>query len=167
MSASIDDLAQYLEPLRFSVVLRCPPPAAFKAFTEDVSAWWPLATHSVGQARARSCRIDAGAGGRMVEVSVEGDETTWAEVAAWEPPDRLVLRWHPGQPAEAAQEVEVRFSAVADGTRVDLEHRDWRRTAEGARQRSAYEGGWKGVLERQFAAWVDANEAAWRHAEAQ
>lgn len=166
MPTRVNELAQYLEPLRFSVVLRCPPTAAFKAFTDDVGAWWPLATHSVGQARARSCRFDPGAGGRMVEVSVDGDETTWAEVACWEPPHRLVLRWHPGQPADAAQEVEVRFAAVAEGTRVDLEHRDWRRTPAGQQRRSAYAGGWQGVLERQFAAWVDANETAWLQTEA-
>jgi uncharacterized protein YndB with AHSA1/START domain len=153
----------YLAPLRLSVVLDCPPDQAFRAFTDQIGAWWPLATHSVGRERAQTCRFDpAGPGGRLIEIVADGTLHVWAEVAAWEPPHRLVLRWHPGQSPERAQAVEIRFGPEGGGTRVALEHRDWRQTTEDAKRRENYQGGWQSVLESRFAAWLRANEAAWR-----
>ena len=44
-----------------------------------------------------------------------------------------MLTWHPGQDADAASEVEVRFTASdGGGTRVELEHRGWERFGESA-----------------------------------
>lgn len=49
----------------------------------------------------------------MVEITTEGVEHVWAEIAVWEPPRRFVLLWHPGLPASRAQDVEVPFSQSA------------------------------------------------------
>lgn len=155
-------IAPYLEPLRCVAALPCSVDEAFRAFTADIAQWWPLATHSVWQSRARTCRFEPGAGGRIVEVGTDGAETTWAEVAVWTPPHGLVLRWHPGQAASEAQEVDIRFRPDGSGTRVEIEHRDWRRTAEAAVRREQYANGWQGLLESRFSAWVRANEATWR-----
>ena len=66
---------------------------------------------------------------------------------AWEPPHRFVMSWYPGHDATDATELEVRFGAEADGTRVDLEHRGWERFgAAGAERRSGYDSGWGDVL---------------------
>jgi uncharacterized protein YndB with AHSA1/START domain len=65
------------------------------------------------------------------------------------------MTWHPGRPSDTAQEVEVRFTAVSGGTRVDLEHRNWQAWGEGAAEaREGYvgEGGWGTVLGERYAA---------------
>jgi uncharacterized protein YndB with AHSA1/START domain len=51
--------------------------------------------------------------------------------------------------AEAATEVEVRFTPDGAGTRVELEHRGWERLgATAAESREGYNGGWNEVLAR-------------------
>jgi uncharacterized protein YndB with AHSA1/START domain len=63
-------------------------------------------------------------------------------VFTWKAPD-----W------DAPTEVEVRFTAEAGGTRVDLEHRGWDRAGAAATKMGAqYDGGWDLVLSRYAAA---------------
>ena len=82
-------------------------------------------------------------------MSTEGEKGHWATVTAWEPPGRLVLAWNVLQAESVATEVEVRFVADGDGTRVELEHRGWEALAEGgAEKRSSYDTGWDFVLGR-------------------
>lgn len=158
--ADIRSLTNLLEPVRAAVTLDCPVEAAFEAFTKDIAAWWPLATHSVWEHEATTVRFDAGPDGRIVEIHHDGRESIWAEVLVWEPPRRLVLRWHPGRSSDHGQEVEVRFVPEGSGTLVALEHRDWQRTD--AERREGYEKGWTKLLEMEFSRWVRANEPAWR-----
>ena len=62
-----------------------------------------------------------------------------------EPPHRLVLHWNPA--TRYPTEVEVRFVADGEATRVELEHRNWARYGEEAREaRESYVDGWPGVL---------------------
>ncbi len=154
----------FLQPLRRSVRLSCSVDAAFRAFTENIAAWWPLSTHSVGQERAATCRFEPGVGGHLIEEDVDGNTSIWAEISAWEPPHRFVLLWHPGLPPSRAQEVEVQFLPDADGTLVELEHRGWQQTPEEQLRRGNYDSGWRGILEDRFHGWVRTNEAAWRNA---
>jgi hypothetical protein len=35
-----------LEPIRRSILVRCSVEKAFRVFTQEMSAWWPLDTHS-------------------------------------------------------------------------------------------------------------------------
>jgi uncharacterized protein YndB with AHSA1/START domain len=47
-------------------------------------------------------------------------------VRAWEPPHRLVFGWRQATFTEGQDtEVEVRFEAVGEETRVTVEHRGW------------------------------------------
>ena len=125
---------------------------AFAVFTDEIGAWWPLATHSVFQAEAGGVHI---VDGRVVERATDGRETTWAEVLAWEPPNRLELAWHPGAEAAPGEQVpcgrvEVVFSVEGDGTRVDLRHDGWEAYGEEAmRRRRGYIGpsAWGHVLD--------------------
>ena len=58
------------------------------------------------------------------------------------------MSWYPGHDASRATELEVRFAAEGDGTRVELDHRGWEIHAEQAVEtRDAYDGGWVTVLE--------------------
>ena len=63
----------------------------------------------------------------MYEVQADGKEAPWGTVDVWEPPHRLVISWHVNPEAPAPTEIEVRFIADGDATRVDVEHRGWER----------------------------------------
>ena len=156
--AEIEELAPYLEPVRKSVTVGCSAERAFELFTAGIARWWPKDRYSVSQARTRDVVLEPRAGGAVYEVRDDGETFPWGRVLAWEPPRRVVLSWHPGRAPDVAQEVEVQFTASAEGTIVELEHRNWTRlgdAAAGVRER--YEGGWAIVLGRCF---VDACGAA-------
>jgi uncharacterized protein YndB with AHSA1/START domain len=139
-------------PVRMTVTVERPPLEAFHVFTSGIARWWPLRSHSVARAHAVSCVIEPRTGGAVYEVQDDGQRHAWGRVLAWDPPERLLLSWHPGRPAAVAQEVEVRFTAEGSGTRVDLEHRGWARLgADAAEARRSYEGGWQVVLVTCFA----------------
>ena len=133
-----------------SVHVAVTPERAFRLWTEELTAWWPLAGHSVFGDEAATVDFEGGEGGRIVERSRAGEETVWAEVLEWEPPARFVLRWHPGHgTSDPATEVEVRFSPDGAGTLVELEHRAWERLgARAEHSRESYVNGWPRVLAR-------------------
>ncbi|MFI9011776.1 SRPBCC family protein [Actinosynnema sp. NPDC053489] len=142
------------EEVRRSVTVAAPPERAFEVFTAKFAAWWPP-THHIGAAALADAVVEPFAGGRWFERGVDGSECDWGVVLAYEPPTRLVLSWHidgdwshDPDPARAS-EVEVTFTEVAGGTRVDLVHRGFERHAASAarvRDGVAGEGGWTGIL---------------------
>ena len=135
--------------IRKSVTVDVPIETAFRVFTEQVGAWWPLATKSVGQEDSIGLVIEPQVGGRVYEQVRSGEEHEWGEVFAWEPPHLLAFTWHPGRGPETHQEVEVRFTASDDGTRLDLEQRGWERLVATAEEiPEHYESGWDEVLSR-------------------
>jgi uncharacterized protein YndB with AHSA1/START domain len=143
---------QTLEPVRRSVEVGCSADEAFRLFTDEIDSWWPLAQHSIGQEDAQACYFEARNGGRIYESHGDGSIHLWGTVTVWEPPRRVVFSWHPGRDASTAQELELRFTQKADGTRVELEHRGWENLGEAAVEtRGAYESGWVGVLDRYVA----------------
>lgn len=138
-----------LEAVRKSVNVAIPPEDAFRRFTEEMAIWWPLDTHSVGQADAETVVFEAREGGRILERMSDGRTAEWGTVLVYEPPGRVVFSWHPGRDPDGAQEVEVRFVAMEGGTRVDLVHRGWEILGERAEKlRSEYDRGWDFVLGR-------------------
>jgi len=138
-----------IEPVRKQVVVSRPPAEAFEIFTARIGAWWPLRPrHSVFQDQSQTCVIEPRVGGLVYELSTRGERSVWGTVVAWEPPRRFVMSWHPGRGPETAQEVEVHFVAVPEGTRVELEHRGWETLADEAlKTRENYEKGWVFVFE--------------------
>ena len=139
-----------IEPIRFSVTVPLSVPDAFALFTERMTAWWPLPTHSLAQERAERVDFEPHVGGRIVERSRDGEEHVWGEVLACDPPHRLVFTWHPG--LDASTEVEVAVRAVAGGTQVELEHRNWEALGELAEEaRTGYLNGWPFVFVERFA----------------
>jgi uncharacterized protein YndB with AHSA1/START domain len=137
-----------IEAIRKSVTVKAAVEAAFRAFTDEITTWWPLATHSYDGEKATEAVFEGRNGGRVYERREDGSEADWGEVITWEPPHRFVLEWK-----IFPSEVEVRFSYESEGvTRVDLEHRGWERAGEGAEaMREDYAGGW-GVVLNAFAA---------------
>ena len=61
-------------------------------------------------------------------------------------PSLRCLTRRPGNPAEEATEVTVRFHPDGDGTRVELEHVGWERHARPQQAAEDYSQGWPIVL---------------------
>ncbi len=138
-----------IEPVRRSVAVRRPLEDAFRLFTEGIGTWWPFETHSIGADEVETAVFEPRVGGELYEQQHDGTRAHWATVLAWEPPHRIVLEWKVNPKAVAATELEIRFTADGDGTRVDLEHRGWERLGEAAEEdRASYADGWKFVLGR-------------------
>lgn len=142
-------------PITRSILVPAPPDRAFRVFTERFGEWWPLSDYSIvvdegiEGVSATSAVIEGRVGGRMYEIRSDGTEADWGKVTVWEPGARLVLAWKPNRLPQPFTEVEVRFTAEGDGTRVDLEHRGWEQLGDRAAQaRVQYDMGWPGVLDR-------------------
>lgn len=136
-----------IAPVRKDVVVRCSPARAFWIFTRDIDDWWPRKSHSVGEDRSESVRLEPRLGGRVIETHSGGEEAIWGTILVWQPPHRLVLTWHPGRSVGDATEVEVVFTAHGDDTQVSLEHRGWERRRDGRAAQREYDQGWVPVLE--------------------
>jgi uncharacterized protein YndB with AHSA1/START domain len=139
-------------PVRKSTVVRRKPEEAFSIFTERFSSWWPYKTHSMSKDGAASVAMEPKVGGKLYEISDQGERKEWGSVLSFDPPRGFVTTWHPGMDPENPTELEIRFTAVPEGTRVDLEHRNWERLgAKAAESRKGYDEGWVEVFERRFA----------------
>jgi uncharacterized glyoxalase superfamily protein PhnB len=91
------------------------PMSAFAAFTDEIDSWWvrgPI--NFFDSARAIAMRIEPGVGGRVLEIYDEGsDALELGRITVWEPGVQLTYR-----SLVDDTEVDVRFDAVEDGTRV-------------------------------------------------
>ena len=134
--------------LRKTARVRLAPADAFRLFTADMGAWWPLETHSVGRDQAVSVECEPRVGGHISETLRNGDHSVWGTIVVWEPASRVRFTWHPGSPESEATDVDVRFHADGDGTLVELVHTGWDRRPDGDTARANYESGWELVLGR-------------------
>ncbi|HWT94549.1 MAG TPA: SRPBCC family protein [Solirubrobacteraceae bacterium] len=147
--------------VRHALTVKAPVDRAFAVFTQRLGAWWPLEPYSIGEAKAVDAALEPREGGRWYEIGEDGSECDWGHVRTFDPPHRVVLSWEISadwQPdPTATSEVEVRFTEVEGGTRVELEHRGLEtygaRTDE-MRGIFGSEHGWNGLL-RAFAAGVE------------
>lgn len=134
------------EPLRLSFSVACPAGHAFDVWTRQISRWWP-ADHTATGAAGSEVVLEGRVGGRIFERTAAGEEIDWGEVTAWEPPRRLVYRWHLRRDRVDATEVEIAFRNGPGGTLVEIEHRGWERLgAAGPDWREANKGGWGGLI---------------------
>ena len=120
----------------------------FRLFTTDIAAWWPLDRgHSIFGERSKHPVLEPKVGGRVYEISNDGDEAEWGSVVDIEPPHRLTIRWHPGSDPAQATEFTVTFAATESGTRLQLEHTGWEQFGDEAAARyESYDHGWDVVL---------------------
>jgi uncharacterized protein YndB with AHSA1/START domain len=145
-----------IAPVRKEIVIEASQARAFRVFTEEHGAWWPLATHHIGEKAAETAIIEPRAGGRWFERGEDGSECDWGKVLAWEPPRRLLLSWQLNGNFQVdpnlVTEVEVTFMPEgANLTRVELEHRYLERagdTAAALRAGVDSPDGWAGLLKR-------------------
>ena len=86
-------------------------------------------------------------GGRIIERERDGKEHEWGKVLDWDAPAMVRFTWYPGDTPDHATEVEVRFTAEGEGSRLDLVHSKWERLGDKARlARRGYPIGWAYVL---------------------
>ena len=138
-----------------SITVEAPIERAFSVFTESIGTWWNK-DHHILQGELAEMVFEPRVGGNIYDRAVDGSESRWARVLAYEPPHRLVFSWdiNPSWQIETdhgkASEVVVRFTALGDDrTLVELEHRDLDRHGEGwegVRDAVGSPGGWS--LER-------------------
>lgn len=138
-----------IEAVRQAIVVDASPERAFQVFTEEIGMWWPLDDVHSRLEGAETAVIEPRKGGRVYERGASGEEASWGEVLEWEPPTLLVLAWKPNDSPYPPTEVEVRFTAEGERTRVELEHRGWERLGEdAAAARAGYDSGWMPLLAR-------------------
>lgn len=109
--------------------VRAAPERAFDAFVREIGAWWrPNGLFQTTPRAPGVLAFEAGEGGRLTETLTNGKVFEIGRITAWEPPRRLVFSWRQANfPLDLTTEVEVRFEAVGDETRVSVEHRGFHR----------------------------------------
>ena len=105
--------------------VKASPGRAFEAFVGEIGMWWTPSPLFQTTPRAPGVlAFEAGEGGRLIETLANGKVFEIGRITAWEPPHRLEFSWRQASfPPELKTEVEVRFEAVGDETRVSIEHR--------------------------------------------
>lgn len=138
------------------VVVNAPIDKAFAAFVERFGDFKPKEHNLLGSPLV-STTFEPKVGGHIVDVAEDGSECRWARVLAYDPPERVVFSWDisPYWQVETdpdrTSEVEVRFTAEGNRTRVELEHRHLERHGdgwEGVREGVATDQGWPLYLDR-------------------
>jgi uncharacterized protein YndB with AHSA1/START domain len=127
------------EAIRKTVLVDFAPAEAFELFTAGIATWWPVETHSYGGDAVQKVVFEPEAGGRVYEVTEQGEQD-WARVQSCDPPNGFLLEWLIGD--TCGTEVEVTFAPEGPGSRVVLEHRGF----AAAESRENYAGGWDVVL---------------------
>ena len=110
-----------------SLRVRATPTRAFDAFTADIGAWWrPNPIFAFTPRDSGVLSFEPGEGGRLIETRAGGKVFEIGQIRAWAPPDRLVFGWRQASFAAGQEtEVEIRFEAVGEETRVTVEHSGW------------------------------------------
>jgi uncharacterized protein YndB with AHSA1/START domain len=143
-----------IPPIVKIATVRCDPAKAFLVFTVDIGRWYPLAVASLNH--AIDCRLEPRVGGRLYEIGVDGQETSWGHVLEWNPPHSLALSWKAHCSDEEAQRIDISFRAVSEGTEVKLVHSGWEKLqVNGSGLRDQYNQGWTEIFERRFKAFAD------------
>jgi hypothetical protein len=110
-----------------SLRVKATPTEAFNVFTQEIGVWWrPNSLFELTPRGDGVLRFEAGPEGRLVTELASGKIFEVGRVTAWLPGERLGFTWrHATFAPEQVTHVEVRFEAVADETRVTVEHRGW------------------------------------------
>ncbi|MDZ4373108.1 MAG: SRPBCC family protein [Phenylobacterium sp.] len=109
--------------------VKAPPERAFRVFVEEIGAWWrPNGLFQTTPRAPGVLAFEPGEGGRLTETLASGKVFEIGRILTWHPPERLVFSWRQANfPPDLHTEVEVRFEAVGEETRVSVEHRGFHR----------------------------------------
>ena len=148
MTTTLDTPA---DPIEKTLTVPLPAAEAFALFTDGLDRWWPKDSHSLaaadGEGDKSQVRVEPFVGGHVIETKPDGSEAPWATVTTWEPGRRFAMRWYVGRPESEATEVDIRFTPVETGTRLDLTHGGFAALgAEATAMCRNYTRGWDHVL---------------------
>ena len=120
--------------------VKATPERAFAVFTQEIGDWWrPNGLFQTTPRAPGRLAFEAGEGGRLTETLANGKVFEIGRITAWEPPARLVFSWRQANfPLDLKTEVEVRFEAVGEETRVSVEHRAFDRVPAGSAARHGF-----------------------------
>jgi uncharacterized protein YndB with AHSA1/START domain len=114
--------------------VKASPERAFAAFVGEIGAWWrPNGLFQTTPRAPGLLAFEPGDGGRLTETLESGKVFEIGQISVWDPPHRLVFSWRQANfPPDLKTEVEVRFEAAGEETRVSIEHRGFDQVPEGA-----------------------------------
>ena len=145
-----------LDPIVKTIEVSCNRQKAFGVFVNEMGSWWPLDKRSMslhsGGKPAKSLRIEAKQGGRIVEIAHDDTEHHWGTIKSYDPHHSISMDFHMGLPAETASLVEVRFTTLENGrTRVELTQSNWEAFGDMAEMmRGGYDSGWVIIFEQGY-----------------
>jgi len=115
--------------VRRSVIVEVPVERAFAFFTEDIGKWWDPNHHLLTEPLAEMI-FEPVVGGSIIDRGVNGAESRWATVLAYDPPTHVAfswsinLQWQVESDLAKTSEVHVTFTPQGESsTLVELEHR--------------------------------------------
>jgi len=129
--------------IRKSIRVERPPQIAFRIFCEAIGEWWPKGPSFKGN--LAETVMEGRIGGRFFERYTDGTEYEIGRVTAYQPPSLVAFTWR-APSWDVTTQVEIRFSAEAGGTRVELEHSGWEQSARTRDGRNNYCSGWSMMM---------------------
>jgi uncharacterized protein YndB with AHSA1/START domain len=110
-----------------SLRVKATPQEAFDVFTQEIAAWWrPNGLFEITPRGDGVLSFEGGAGGRLITTLPSGKVFEIGRITAWAPGERIAFTWRQATFAPEQQtQVEVRFEAIGDETRVTVNHRGW------------------------------------------
>jgi uncharacterized protein YndB with AHSA1/START domain len=125
------------------IEVQAPIAHVFDVFTGQIGSWWDTDHHILGAPLAEMI-FERYVGGHIIDRGIDGSQSRWARVLAYEPPTRVCFSWDINlhwqletDPAKTS-EVEIVFTELSpDRTHVALTHRRLDRHGEGWESRCA------------------------------
>jgi len=147
-----------LEPIVKRIEVPCSQKKAFTVFLDEMDTWWPLdrfTTSKMAGSSVKEIRVDAKAGGEIIEVSVEGTEYPWGKINTYDPFGFFSMDFHithPDHETGPMSLVEVSFTAVdSQRTLVELKQSNWEVFGDMAKDiYGGYNFGWGLIFEQNF-----------------
>ena len=108
-----------------SLRVKASPQQAFDVFTQEIGAWWrPNGLFELAPRGDGALSFEGQE--RLITTLANGKVFEIGRVTVWEAGVRLAFTWRQANFApEQATHVAVRFEAMADETRVTVEHHGW------------------------------------------
>jgi len=109
-----------LDPIVKTIEVPCDQEQAFRVFIDEMHTWWPLAkftTSAFSGQPAKSIRVEANQGGKIVEVGPDDTETEWGTIKTYDPFGFVSMDFHiphPKEKVESRSLVKVRFTEIGD-----------------------------------------------------